>query len=54
MIEIENIDCFNAMDRISDKSTGIAARELNRFFLGYPYYFSIAKNRIFEYNLISK
>lgn len=44
MIEIENIDCFN-------KSTGIAARELNRFFLGYeidPYYFSIAKNRIFD------
>jgi site-specific DNA-methyltransferase (adenine-specific) len=34
-------------------NVGIAAKNLKRYFIGYeidPYYFNIAKNRIFEYN----
>lgn len=43
MIEIEKIDCFDAMEN------------LKRYFISYeidPYYFNIAKNRIFEYSII--
>jgi site-specific DNA-methyltransferase (adenine-specific) len=36
-------------------NVGIAAKNLKRYFIGYeidPYYFNIAKNRIFEYSII--